>query len=64
MKLVIEEVDTDSPTTAGKPLSIESLINQITEISTLPQIAMKVMEVSEDPQAGTSDLKKIVESDP
>jgi HD-like signal output (HDOD) protein len=36
----------------------------VQDVSTLPQVALKVMEVARDPDAGAADLKAVVESDP
>lgn len=46
------------------PLSLESVERQIFEISTLPHIAMRVIEVAQDPDTGAGDLKRVVEGDP
>jgi putative nucleotidyltransferase with HDIG domain len=46
------------------PPSIDAVIDRIVEISTLPQIAVKVMEIARDPNAGAADLKRVVEADP
>jgi len=37
---------------------------QIAEISTLPQVALRVIEVAGDPEAGAMELKRVVEADP
>jgi putative nucleotidyltransferase with HDIG domain len=37
---------------------------QIMEISTLPQVALRVIEVARDPEAGAVELKSVVENDP
>lgn len=46
-----------------KPPSIDDLVRRIGEISTLPQVAMKVMEVANDPDSSAVDLKEVIESD-
>ncbi len=46
------------------PLSTEDVVRRVVEISTLPQAAMRVIEVVSDPEAGASELKAVVESDP
>lgn len=43
--------------------SIDQLVRRISEISTLPQVAMKTMEVASDPASSALDLKEIIESD-
>ncbi len=48
----------------GPPPSIDAVVRQVTEITTLPQIALKVIEVAKDPDAGAADLKAVVEGDP
>lgn len=55
---------TGSATVVEKPKSIDAVVQRITEISTLPQIALQVIEVAKDPDAGAADLKAVVEGDP
>lgn len=43
---------------------VEELASQIQEISSLPTVALRVMEIAGDPHAGASDLKAAVEADP
>ena len=43
--------------------AMEKLLRRIDEISTLPQVALKVMEVANDPDSGAADLKNVLESD-
>jgi putative nucleotidyltransferase with HDIG domain len=47
-----------------KRLTPEAIVRRVFEISTLPQNAMRVMEVARDPQAGAAELKCAVEGDP
>ncbi|MFO0836890.1 MAG: HDOD domain-containing protein [Phycisphaerae bacterium] len=49
---------------SAKSGSIEAVLKHVVEISTLPQIALQVMEVAKDPDAGAADLKRVVEGDP
>ncbi len=44
-------------------LSLKRVVQEIDEISTLPQIALRVMEVANDPDSGAADLKQIMEGD-
>ncbi len=46
------------------PKSIQAVLDRITEVSTLPQVALRVMEVARDPDAGAADLKTVLEGDP
>lgn len=46
----------------GKPL--EAALRRVTEISTLPHIALRVMEVARDPKSCVTNLKTVVEADP
>lgn len=43
--------------------SIDQVVRRINEISTLPQVAMKTMEVANDPNSSAIDLKDVIESD-
>lgn len=45
------------------PPTIDELVRRVNEISTLPQIAMKTMEIANDPTSSAIDLKEVIESD-
>ena len=45
------------------PPSIDQVLRRIHEISTLPHVALKVMKVANDENAGAGDLKQILETD-
>ena len=51
-------------TAASRPRSLEAVVQRVTEISTLPQIALQVIEVARNPDTGAADLKAVVEGDP
>jgi len=59
-------METGTPT--AKPTSpqaaIDQIVRQVSEVSTLPQVALKVMRVARDPNAGAAELKAVVEGDP
>lgn len=44
--------------------SLDAAVRRVTEISTLPQVALRVIEVAQNPEAGAGDLKDVVEGDP
>jgi HD-like signal output (HDOD) protein len=44
--------------------SLETVAASITEISTLPDVALRVMQVASDPSTDATDLRQVVESDP
>jgi HD-like signal output (HDOD) protein len=46
-----------------KPPSLDTVVRRIDEISTLPQVALRVMEVANAPDSGAADLKEVMESD-
>lgn len=46
-----------------KKPTLETVVQRIDEISSLPQIALRVMEVANDPNSGAADLKEVVEAD-
>jgi putative nucleotidyltransferase with HDIG domain len=50
----------------GKPLpdSLKSTIGEVTEISSLPEITTKIVQVVEDPRATAKDMHDIVRTDP
>jgi putative nucleotidyltransferase with HDIG domain len=47
-----------------RSLSLDAVLDRITEVSSLPHVAMKAMEVAGDPEAAAADLKSVVERDP
>ena len=47
----------------AKP-TLRQILHELDEISTLPQVAMRVVEVANDPQSGAADLKAVLEGDP
>jgi len=50
-------------TSEEKP-KLESVVNKIEEISTLPQVSQQILKVIADPIAGAEDLQKILKADP
>lgn len=50
--------------TPPEHVPIEKVLGRIQEVSTLPHIALRVIEVARDPDSGVSDLRAIVEGDP
>ena len=51
-----------SSTEIGR-IAVEEVARRIDEISTLPTVALRVMEIAGNPSAGPVDLKSVVESD-
>lgn len=49
---------------ARPDLTVDDVAGRIQEISTLPSVALRVMEIAGDPHAGAGDLKAVVEADP
>lgn len=51
---------------AGNPARppLNEVLGRVNEISTLPYVAMKVMEVANDPDSSTIDMKSAIETDP
>jgi len=43
--------------------ALESVVRRIHDISTIPQVALKVLEVANDPDSSASDLKEVMETD-
>jgi len=60
----MSEVMVASGQGAQAGLSAEAVVRRILDISTLPQVALKVLEVARDPEAGVGDLRNVVEADP
>jgi putative nucleotidyltransferase with HDIG domain len=52
-----------STTYAQTPAALQDAARRIQEISTLPHIALRLMEVANDPNTGARDLKEVMESD-
>jgi HD-like signal output (HDOD) protein len=49
--------------TTGPELSRELIVRRIAEISTLPEVAQRVLAVARDPLASAAELKAVMESD-
>ena len=47
-----------------KPQTLDEVVARVNEISTLPHIAMKVMEVANDADSSAIDMKNVIETDP
>ncbi len=43
--------------------TLESVVRQIDEVSSLPHVAMRIMEIANAPDSGAADLKEVMESD-
>ena len=46
-----------------RPLNLDDIVKKIEGLATLPQVALHVLKVVNDPQAGAGDLKAVMESD-
>jgi putative nucleotidyltransferase with HDIG domain len=55
--------NTDEEDGSSKP-TVNSVLTRIDDISTLPQIAARVIEVTNDPNSTATDLQAIIEGDP
>ncbi|MBN2293560.1 MAG: HDOD domain-containing protein [Pirellulales bacterium] len=49
--------------TSEKQLSLDTVVQQIDEISSLPHIAVRVLSVANDPNSGAADLRDLLETD-
>ncbi|MCL4194695.1 MAG: HDOD domain-containing protein [Thermoguttaceae bacterium] len=47
-----------------RPPSLDAVLRRIHSISTLPQVALRVMEIAQDPSSSVQDLKQVMEADP
>jgi HD-like signal output (HDOD) protein len=52
-----------APKAEGQAYDLASVAGEIQEVSTLPQIALRVIEVANDASSGAADLKEVMESD-
>ncbi len=48
----------------SRPQTLDSVVRKIHSISSLPHVALKVMEVAQDPRSGAQELKQAMECDP
>ncbi|MBN2476417.1 MAG: HDOD domain-containing protein [Pirellulales bacterium] len=51
------------PNTRGPVCELDRLVRAVDEISSLPHVALRVMEVGNDPNSSAADLKQVTESD-
>ncbi len=49
--------------TDHKHLSLDEVVRQVDEISSLPHIAVRVLSVANDPNSGAADLRDLLETD-
>ncbi len=54
----------DTTTYLETPPSLDDVARRVNEISTLPHIALKVMEVANNPKSSALDMKVLIETDP
>ena len=54
---------TAQPLSEQEKPDLETVIRRIDEISTLPNIALRVMEVANDPDSGAAEVKEVMERD-
>jgi HD-like signal output (HDOD) protein len=47
-----------------EPPTLDEVLGRVAEISTLPHVAVKVMEVANDPDSSTIEMKNAIEMDP
>ena len=52
-----------TPDARSGKVTLEQALRRVDEISTLPQVALRVMEVANDPDSGAADLKDVMEHD-
>jgi putative nucleotidyltransferase with HDIG domain len=43
---------------------LQQVLREVDEVSTLPHVALRVVEVANDPDSGAADLKEVLEGDP
>jgi putative nucleotidyltransferase with HDIG domain len=48
---------------AEGPIGLDAVLRRIDQISTLPQVAVRVMKVANDPNSSAADLKQVMEGD-
>jgi putative nucleotidyltransferase with HDIG domain len=52
------------PSAGSNEAALKEVVARITEISSLPDIAVRVMEVASDEQSSVMDMKAVIETDP
>jgi putative nucleotidyltransferase with HDIG domain len=55
---------TPEPTALTLPPELQKAMSRVTEISSLPEITMRIVEVVEDPKSTAQDMHDIVKNDP
>lgn len=63
MNLEADQAALSAADAAAGP-KLDDVIRGVFDVSTLPQVAIKVIQVAKDPDAGAVDLRMIVEGDP
>jgi HD-like signal output (HDOD) protein len=54
----------DSKRTAAEPPSIAEVVKGIDEVSTLPRVMQRILDIVSDPNSGAGDLQDILQTDP
>lgn len=47
----------------SEPNTLESVVRRVDDVSTLPQVALKIMEAANDPNTSAADMKGVMEQD-
>lgn len=56
--------ETAEPVSGGLPPHLQKAMSKVTEISSLPEITNRIVEVVDDPRATAHDMHEIVKNDP
>ncbi|MBI1369002.1 MAG: HDOD domain-containing protein [Planctomycetes bacterium] len=60
----MSQTSTSTALASGKQQAINAVMAEVSQIATLPEITVKIIETVEDPDASAEDLHKIIANDP
>jgi len=64
MDATVNTTCNQQPNSTAQTRSLDDVVAQTIDVSTLPQVATKVIEVASDARTGARDLREIIEGDP
>jgi len=60
----VQQTQTDVPNDAAENPLVQSAIQEISHIATLPEVTMKIIKLVEDPDSTAQDLNNVISNDP
>ena len=49
---------------SAKPATLDAVVKRIENVATLPQVAIQILRIAQDPDADAADMRAVIEGDP